>query len=127
MWKYAPASLIALALLAAPVPAAEILPHPPGCPKRLFCGCGVCVKLGIPVATCKKMGLFLAANWKRKFPKAPAGAGMVAARSGHVAYIEAIDANGNAVLYDPNSGNHQTRRWVRSLAGFVVVNPRGGS
>jgi hypothetical protein len=122
MLKSAPASLLALALLTIPAKA-EVVAHPQGCPKRLFCGCGVSVKIfGKPVRE-----LFLARNWF-KFPKTRPAPGMVAVRrgGGHVMVIQAIDANGNAVVYDPNSGNHKTRVHTRSLAGFVVVNPHGG-
>lgn len=112
---------LALLLLATPA-TAEVVPHPQGCPKRLFCGCGVSVKIfGKPIRE-----LFLARNWF-KFPKAKPAPGMVAVRRNHVMVIQAIDANGNAIVYDPNSGGHKTRVHERSLAGFVVVNPYGGS
>lgn len=94
--------------------------HPPGCPRRAFCGCGVSVKVfGRPIRN-----LFLASNWLR-FPRTTPAAGMVAARRGHVMYIMAMDANGNATVYDPNSGGHRTHIHTRSLAGYVVVNPHG--
>jgi hypothetical protein len=98
----------------------RIVSHPSGCPGRAFCGCGVSVKVfGHPVRD-----LYLAANWRR-FPSASPAPGMVAYRSHHVMYIESYDGNGNAVVYDPNSGGHQTRVHVRSLAGYRVVNPHG--
>jgi len=97
----------------------QVLPHPEGCPARAFCGCGVSVKVfGYPVKN-----LFLAANWL-KFPRANPGPGMVAARRGHVMYIESVDGYGNATVYDPNGGLHKTWRRVRSLAGYRVVDPR---
>jgi len=115
MWKYA---LVSVALLATPV-SAEVVSHPPGCPKRLFCGCGVSVEIfGRPIRE-----LFLARNWFR-FPRAEAAPGMVAVRRHHVMAIRAVDANGNVVVYDPNSGGRKTRIHTRSLKGFVVVNPR---
>lgn len=99
-----------------------VLPHPSGCPRTAFCGCGVSVKVfGRPVRD-----LYLASNW-RKFPSASPGPGMVTWRPGHVMYIEAMDANGNATVYDPNSGGHRTHRYTRSLAGFRIVNPNGGN
>ena len=101
---------------------ASIVSHPAGCPRRLFCGCGVAVRaFGRPVRS-----LFLAANWGR-FPSASPTGGMVAYRRGHVMYIERYLGNGSAVVYDPNSGGGATRVHVRSLAGYRVVNPRGGS
>ena len=112
---------LALLLIATPVKA-EIVSHPQGCPKRLFCGCGVSVKIfGKPIRE-----LFLARNWF-KFPKAHPAPGMVAVRRHHVMAIVAVDGNGNAVVYDPNSGGRKTRVHTRSLAGFVVVNPHGGT
>lgn len=100
---------------------ATIVSHPAGCPRRLFCGCGVSVKVfGRPVRD-----LYLAANWLRKFPRAEPGSGMVAARSGHVMYIMAYNGDGTALVYDPNSGRHLTRIHTRSLRGYRVVNPHG--
>lgn len=115
------AAILAIALLVSPPAYAEVVPHPQGCPKRLFCGCGVSVKVfGKPIRD-----LFLARNWF-KFPKAHPAPGMVAVRRNHVMVIQAVDANGNAIVYDPNSGGRKTRIHSRSLAGFVVVNPHGG-
>lgn len=96
----------------------HIVSHPAGCPRVAFCGCGVSVRVfGHPVRS-----LFLASNWFR-FPRASPGPGMVAVRNHHVMYIQSVDANGNAVVYDPNSGGHQTRIHTRSLSGYRVVNP----
>ena len=98
----------------------NILPHPSGCPRTAFCGCGVSVKVfGHPVRN-----LFLASNWRR-FPRTSPAPGMVAVRNHHVMLIVALDGNGNATVYDPNSGGHQTRQHVRSLSGYYVVNPNG--
>ena len=99
----------------------QIVAHPAGCPRRLFCGCGVSVKVfGRPIKD-----LFLAANWVRKFPRAAPGSGMVAARSGHVMYIISYLGDNMAQVYDPNSGGHKTRIHTRSLAGYRVVDPHG--
>jgi hypothetical protein len=96
----------------------EIVAHPTGCPWHAFCGCGVSVEVfGHPVRD-----LFLARNWYR-FPRAAPAPGMVAVRRHHVFAIRAIDGNGNAIVYDPNSGGHQTRVHSRSLAGYTIVNP----
>ena len=117
--KPALASLAVILLLSRPA-SGEVVAHPDGCPKRQFCGCGVSLKVfGKPIRE-----LFLARNWF-KFPKTAAAPGMVAVRKSHVMYIQAIDANGDAVVYDQNSGGHKTRIHSRSLAGFVVVNPHG--
>ena len=101
--------------------AEEIVSHPAGCPRSAFCGCGVSVRVfGHPVRE-----LYLASNWFR-YPRTSAAPGMVAVRNHHVMYIMAVDANGNATVYDPNSGGHQTRVHVRSLSGYSVRDPRGG-
>ena len=98
----------------------QTVAHPSGCPGRAFCGCGVSVKVfGKPVRN-----LYLARNWY-KFPRTAAAPGMVAVRNHHVMYIQSLDANGNATVYDPNSGGHQTRIHTRSLSGYTVVNPYG--
>ena len=99
----------------------QILPHPDGCPRRAFCGCGAALKVfGRHVRS-----LWLAANWLRFPPAAPAP-GMVAARRGHVFVIEAVVGNGRVLAYDANSGRGKTRHHVRSLAGYSVRNPNSG-
>ncbi len=97
-----------------------ILPHPPGCPRRAFCGCGAAVEVfGRPIRS-----LWLAARWL-DFPRAAPAPGMVAARRGHVFVIRQVLGGGKVLAYDANSGGRRTRLHVRSLAGFVVVNPHG--
>jgi len=99
----------------------QILPHPLGCPRRAFCGCGAAVEVfGRPIRS-----LWLAANWLR-FPRTAPAPGMVAARRGHVFVIKQVLGAGKVLAYDANSGGRRTRLHVRSLAGFVVVDPRGG-
>ena len=100
---------------------ATILPHPPGCPRRAFCGCGAAVEVfGRPIRS-----LWLAARWL-DFPRASPAPGMVAARRGHVFVIKQVLGNGQVLAYDANSGGRRTRLHVRSLTGFAVVNPHGG-
>lgn len=100
---------------------ATVLPHPPGCPRRAFCGCGAAVEVfGRPIRS-----LWLAANWLA-FPRAAPAPGMVAARRGHVFVIKQVLGDGKVLAYDANSGGRRTRLHVRSLAGFAVVNPHGG-
>lgn len=99
---------------------AQILPHPTGCPRRAFCGCGAAVEVfGKPIRS-----LWLAANWLR-FPRAAPAPGMVAARRGHVFIIKQVLGGGKVLAYDANSGGRKTRLHVRSLAGFTVVDPSG--
>jgi hypothetical protein len=97
----------------------RILPHPAGCPARAFCGCGVSVRVfGHPVRD-----LFLARAWGR-FPPTHLAPGTVAYRNHHVVYVEDVRSDGRAIVFDPNSGRHQTRIHARDLAGFRVVDPR---
>ena len=101
------------------------LPHPDGCPRRAFCGCGAALeRFGRHVR-----GLWLARAWLA-FPRVPRGSeapGHAAARSGHVFIIKAVLGNGLVMAYDANSGGRRTRLHVRSLAGFTVVDPSGYS
>lgn len=97
----------------------QILPHPAGCPRTLFCGCGAALEVfGKHVRH-----LWLARNWLR-FPPAQPGPGMVAANTRHVMVIRQYLGNGKALVYDANSGRGLTRLHVRSLSGFSVRNPR---
>lgn len=101
---------------------ATIVEHPAGCPSRSFCGCGA----SIEVFGRNIRELWLAANWF-KFPPASPAPGMVAVRNHHVFVIRQVLGGGRVLAYDANSGGHRTRIWVRSLAGYSVRNPRGGS
>lgn len=101
---------------------ATFVEHPAGCPSRSFCGCGA----SIEVFGRNIRELWLAANWF-KFPPASPAPGMVAVRRHHVFVIREVLSGGRVLAYDANSGGHRTRIWIRSLAGFSVRNPRGGS
>jgi hypothetical protein len=99
----------------------EIVSHPAGCPRSAFCGCGAAVRLfGHSVRS-----LWLAANWFR-FPRAMPAPGMAAVRRHHVMVLEADLGNGVWQVFDANSGHHLTRVHARSIAGYVIVNPRSG-
>lgn len=100
----------------------QIVSHPPGCPSRAFCGCGAAVRVfGAPIRS-----LWLAANWLR-FPRTAPAPGMVAARRGHVFVLEAHIGGNIWQVYDANSGGRKTRIHARSIAGYVIVNPRGAA
>lgn len=105
----------------APGAGSQSMPHPAGCPRVAFCGCGVSVRVfGRSVRS-----LWLAAAWRR-FPRTSPGPGAVAVfGSRHVAYIVAYHGDGMALVYDPNSGHHQTRIHMRRIAGATIVMPRG--
>lgn len=93
------------------------LPHPTGCPGRAFCGCGACVKLGIPLTECKRKGLFLAANWPRNYR----GSARIAVWRGHVAIVDRMTGAHTAMLYDYNSGNHRSRYWERDISRARII------
>lgn len=93
-----------------------IVDHPTGCPRRLFCACGVSMKIW---GHAKHM----AAKAFFQYPRASPGSGMVAVRNHHVMYIMAYNGDNMATVYDPNSGGRQTRIHQRSLAGYSVRNP----
>jgi hypothetical protein len=98
---------------------ATIVPHPAGCPRRAFCGCGAAVRVfGSPVRS-----LWLAAAWYR-FPRSWPAPGAVAVRSHHVMVLEADLGNGLWQVFDANSGGHATRIHARSIAGYTIVSPR---
>lgn len=102
--------------------AAAIVAHPTGCPRSAFCGCGAAVRIfGAPIRS-----LWLAANWF-KFPRTAPAPGTVAVRKHHVFVLEADLGGGVWQVYDANSGRHQTRIHARSIAGYAIVNPRGGA
>lgn len=94
--------------------------RPAGCPWR-YCGCSVSLKVFGRIIP----ELNLASNWLRKFPRAVAASGMVAARSGHVFYIQSVNGDGTVVAFDPNSGGGKTRVHTVSLNRYRVVDPHG--
>ena len=92
--------------------------RPSGCPHR-FCGCEASLYVFGEI----RKDLNLAANWARKFPRTSPAPGMVAARSGHVFVLMSHVEGNKWVVHDGNSGGGKTRRHVRSIAGYAIVNP----
>lgn len=92
--------------------------RPKGCPHQ-FCGC----EASLYVFGKIKPELNLAANWKKLFPRATPAPGMAAARSGHVMVLVSHIAGDQWLVHDGNSGGGLTRRHVRSIRGYVVVDP----
>jgi hypothetical protein len=98
---------------------ADTLPHPSGCPRRAFCGCGASVEVfGHPVRA-----LFLAAAWYR-FPRTMPSSGAVAVRRHHVFVLRQHVSGDVWMVYDANSGRGGTRLHERSIRGYTVVSPR---
>lgn len=93
--------------------------RPSGCPHQ-FCGCEASLYVFGEI----RKDLNLAANWIRKFPRTQPASGMVAARSGHVFVLMSHVEGNQWLVHDGNSGGGKTRRHVRSIAGYVIVNPR---
>ena len=97
----------------------RVVAHPEGCPWRQFCGCGASIRVfGRSIRS-----LWLAAAWF-KFPRATPAPGMAAVRNHHVMVLESHVSGDVWTVYDANSGGHQTRVHQRSIAGYVIVNPR---
>lgn len=95
--------------------------RPSGCPNR-FCGCEASLfKFGRIIPE-----LNLAANWRR-FPRAMPSPGMAAVRSGHVMILQQQVSGNVWYVHDGNSGGHVTREHPRSIAGYTIVDPSGGS
>jgi hypothetical protein len=94
--------------------------RPQGCPQA-FCGCEASLYLFGEI----RPELNLASNWVRKFPRTSPAPGMAAARSGHVMVLMSHVEGNNWLVHDGNSGGGLTREHVRSIKGYVIVNPRG--
>ena len=114
--------LLLTALLLSPAHAEVLSGRPAGCP-HAYCGCGAALYLYHRIVP----ALNLAANWLR-FPHAAPHPGAVAARRHHVMVLIAPGTRpGTWLVYDSNSGRGLTRLHEVSLAGYTVVEPRGGS
>lgn len=99
---------------------AVMLPHPAGCPSRAFCACGASVRVfGRSIRS-----LWPSTAWLH-FPRDHAASGNVAVRRGHVFVLESHISGLDWLVSDYNSGGHQSRRHVRSIDGYTIVNPRG--
>ena len=72
-----------------------------------------------------KRELWLAANWIRMFPRTSPAPGMAAARSHHVFVLISHVGGSDWLVHDGNGGGHRTWEHVRSIAGYVIVDPHG--
>jgi hypothetical protein len=69
--------------------------------------------------------LWPATAWLR-FPRGYPASGNVAVRRHHVFVLREHREGSVWLVADFNSGGHQSRLHERSIAGYTVVNPRGG-
>lgn len=115
------AALFCACLSTAALGQTQFIPHPAGCPRAAFCGCGASVEVfGKPVRR-----LYLAAAWFQ-FPRAAPAPGMVAVRRGHVFLLREHIEGPVWRVVDHNSGGRRSRIHQRSIAGFAIVDPHGG-
>lgn len=94
--------------------------RPAGCPHS-FCGC----EASRYVFGTIRPELNLASNWIRKFPRTAPAPGMAAARSGHVMILMSHVSGNDWMVHDGNSGGGLIRNHVRSINGYVIVDPQG--
>ena len=94
--------------------------RPAGCPHE-FCGCEASRYVFGKI----RRELNLASNWIRKFPRSAPAPGMAAVRSHHVMILMSHVDGKDWLVHDGNSGDHLTREHVRSIAGYVIVDPHG--
>lgn len=92
--------------------------RPKGCPVR-FCGCEASLYLFGKI----RPELNLAWNWARRFPRTSPAPRMAAVRRGHVMVLISHAGGNDWLVHDGNSGGGMTRRHVRSIRGYVVVDP----
>jgi hypothetical protein len=93
--------------------------RPAGCPHD-FCGCEASRYLFGEI----RPELNLASNWIRTFPRTSPAPGMAAARNHHVMVLMSQVGGSNWLVHDGNSGAALTREHVRSISGYIVVDPR---
>jgi hypothetical protein len=92
--------------------------RPAGCPHQ-YCGCEASRYVFGEV----RPELNLASNWIKNFARTSPASGMVAARASHVMVLmQQVDGD-NWLVHDGNSGGGLTRRHVRSISGYVIVDP----
>ena len=94
--------------------------RPVGCP-HAFCGCEASRYLFGTI----RADLNLASNWTRKFPRTSPAPGMAAVRNHHVMVLMSHVGGNDWLVHDGNSGGGLTRDHVRSISGYVFVDPHG--
>ena len=92
--------------------------RPAGCPSE-FCGCEASLYVFGEI----RRELNLASAWMRKFPRTQPAAGMAAVRNHHVMILMSHVDGKDWMVHDGNSGGRKTREHVRSISGYVIVDP----
>jgi len=93
--------------------------RPAGCPAE-FCGCEASLYVFGEI----RRELNLASAWMRKFPRAQPAPGMAVVRNHHVMILMRHVDGKDWLVHDGNSGGRKTREHIRSISGYVVVEPR---
>jgi hypothetical protein len=99
----------------------RLIPHPAGCPYRLFCACGLAHYWGLG------KGLNAVATWPKVFPRAHGPAVGLAAIRGDRHHIKGIvgGSPGAWRVVDFNSGGHLSRTYITAdFRGYFFVDPR---
>jgi hypothetical protein len=94
--------------------------RPEGCP-HAFCGCEASRYLFGAI----RPDLNLASNWIRKFPRTSPAPGKAAVRNHHVMVLMSYVSGSDWLVHDGNSGGGLTRNHVRSINGYIIVDPQG--
>jgi len=94
--------------------------RPAGCPTE-FCG----RETSLYVFGEIRRELNLASAWMRKFPRAQPAPGMAVVRNHHVMILMRHVDGKDWLVHDGNSGGRKTREHIRSISGYVVVDPHG--
>lgn len=100
----------------------SFLPHPAGCPSRLFCACGAAVEVFGGNGRDWR-SLWPARAWY-KFPRTRSpSSGDVAVRKHHVFVLKSHVGGDVWLTADFNSGGRLSRLHEQSIRGYVIVSP----
>ncbi len=91
--------------------------RPVGCP-HAYCGCGLAHYLGL-----HDKRLWKAWNWARLFPRTSPHSGAAAVRYHHVMLLVRHIRGDRWLVRSYNGGRHLSWLYVRSVRGYVFVNP----
>jgi hypothetical protein len=94
--------------------------RPEGCP-HAFCGCEASRYLFGTI----RADLNLASSWIRKFPRTSPAPRKAAVRNHHVMVLMSHVSGSDWLVHDGNSGGGLTREHVRSINGYIIVDPQG--